>query len=91
MERSQIVKQHDPYKIIIGDRYECLLELSVEEDDDLYDEKGVMLRVIFAVEPEKSFIAKYEFLTASDNKFIALEMVEEEEAVVLDYCQQNCQ
>lgn len=67
-----------------------MLELHVEEDDELYDERGIVLRVIYAVEADRDYISKYEFLTASDNKFIALEMVEEEEAMVLEYCRQNC-
>ena len=79
----------DPYGIIAGERYEFMLDLQIDEEDELYEESGVVLRVIAAVKDDKITIAKYEFLNASTNQYIALDMEEEELAMVEAFCREQ--
>ena len=79
----------DPYGIIAGERYEFMLDLQIDEEDELYSETGVVLRVIAAVQDEEMSISKYEFLSASTNQYIALEMEEEEYAMVEAFCKEQ--
>jgi len=81
----------DPYGIIAGDRYEFMLDLQIDEEDELYSETGVVLRVVAAIRDKEMSIAKYEFLNASTNQYIALEMEEEEYAMVEAFCKEQLQ
>ncbi|WP_168123207.1 DUF6509 family protein [Paenibacillus sp. HB172176] len=76
----------DPYKILSGQRYEFILDLDVEEDDELYDEQGVSLRAVFVKENEGSRMLSYEFLARASNAYIDMEMEEEELAMVEAFC-----
>ncbi|WP_419875040.1 DUF6509 family protein [Candidatus Pristimantibacillus sp. PTI5] len=79
----------DPFGILSGTRYEFILDLAVEEDDELYQEEGVTLRVIYVIDGDTAKIAKYEFLTTSTNKYIDFELEEEEEKMVLAFCKEH--
>lgn len=79
----------DPFKILSGDRYEFILDLEVEEDDELYDEAGVKLRVIYAVADGDGRIVKYEFQTADTGKYIDIEMEDDELAMIAQFCGEN--
>lgn len=76
----------DPFGILSGTRYEFILDLAVDEEDELHHEDGVSLRVIYVVEEESRRIAKYEFLTTTSNKYLDFEMDEEEEQQILAFC-----
>lgn len=78
----------DPYKIIEGERYEFLLDLEVDEEDELYQEEGVRLRVVYAKEGDNARIAKYEFLIAASGKYLDMEMEEDEEQAVFAFCKE---
>ncbi|WP_404450259.1 DUF6509 family protein [Sutcliffiella horikoshii] len=79
-------KLKDPTGIIEGDRYEFFLDLEIDEEDELYSEQGVYLKVIFAVEENGHRIAQYQFLEENTNHALNFEMEEEEEQAVLAYC-----
>jgi hypothetical protein len=76
----------DPYKIIEGERYEFVMDLEVDEEDELYQEEGVRLRVVYAKEGDNARIAKYEFLIAASGKYLDMEMEEDEEKAVFEFC-----
>ncbi len=78
----------DPFGILSGKRYEFIFDLSVDEEDELYHEDGVSLRVIIVVEEQSQRIAKYEFLTTTSNAYLDFELEEDELGYVLDYCRE---
>lgn len=84
-------KLKDPTGIIEGDRYEFFLDLEIDEEDELYSEQGVYLKVIFAVEESGYRIAQYQFLEENTNKALDFEMEEEEEQAVIAYCGEHFQ
>lgn len=77
----------DPTGIIEGERYEFLLDVEVDEDDELYTEGGLELRVILAVEGEETRIAFYNFIDKLSRNALEFALEEDEEAEVLAYCQ----
>ncbi|WP_424767534.1 DUF6509 family protein [Paenibacillus sp. sgz302251] len=81
----------DPFNILTGTRYEYILDLEVPEDDELYHEDGVSLRVVYVIEEENERIAKYEFLTTTSNKYLDFVLEEEEEKLVLAFCKEHIQ
>lgn len=85
----EITEIADPFKILIGKRYELMLDLEVEEDDELFDEQGVKLRVVYVVDEEKSAISRYEFLNAVTSKYIDIEMEDDELAYITQLCKEQ--
>ena len=52
----------DPFGILTGKRYEFFIDLEVDEDDELFSENGVAVRVIYKVDGKQESIVKYELL-----------------------------
>lgn len=89
IESYTVEKLEDPFGILSGDRYEFFLELAVPEDDELYSENGVMLRVIFLKDGEKEQISKYEFMEHETKNVLDFEMEEDEETAILTFCSEH--
>ena len=52
----------DPFGILTGERYEYLLDIEVDEDDELYSENGIYVRVLYRVEDERTGILRHEIV-----------------------------
>lgn len=85
----EITEVNDPFQILKGKRYEIVLNLDVEEDDELFDEQGVQLRVVYVMDDQQSKIARYEFINAVTKKYIDIEMEEEELAYIEQLCKEQ--
>lgn len=79
-------KMKDPFGILTGDRYELMLTLEVEEDDELHHDDGVTLRVVYLSEADTAKIVKYEFQTTTSGQYIDMEMEEDELEFVAAFC-----
>ncbi|MGO1060166.1 DUF6509 family protein [Planococcus sp. FY231025] len=77
----------DPTGIMVGDRYEFLLDVEVDEEDELYTSGGLELRVILAVDENGPRIAHYNFADKLSNEILEFGLEEDEEEEVLAYCQ----
>ncbi len=77
---------NDPTGIIEGDRYEFFLDLDIDEEDELYIESGAKLRVLFASQDGREWIANYDFIEAATGTPMGFALEEDEEQEVLDYC-----
>ncbi|MFB5673867.1 DUF6509 family protein [Paenibacillus terreus] len=84
-----VEKVKDPFGIIAGTRYEYNLDLEIDEDDELYSEQGVYLRVIYSVEEEKSRIVKYELYERSTDRYLEFDLEEDELAEVDAFCREH--
>ncbi|WP_462405728.1 DUF6509 family protein [Gracilibacillus sp. Marseille-QA3620] len=89
IEGYTVERLDDPFGILTGERYEFFLELDVPEDDELYSENGVMLRVIFLKDEEKERISKYEFIENETKNVLDFELEEDEETAVLTFCREH--
>jgi hypothetical protein len=85
---STIEKLEDPFSILAGDRYEIFLTLEIDEEDELYSEHGIRLKLIFAVEGENTKIAQYDFIEQTTERFLDFALEDEEEKEVKEYCKQ---
>ncbi|APH05460.1 DUF6509 family protein [Bacillus weihaiensis] len=83
---ATIEKLDDPFGILTGDRYEIFLMLDVDQDDDLFSENGMMLKLIVVVEQSNYKIAQYDFIEKSTEKIVDFALDEEEKEPVLSYC-----
>lgn len=79
----------DPFGILKGKRYEFILDIDVDEDDELYSEQGVALRVIYGVEEEKQGIVKYDILERNTEKHLDFDLEDDELEEVVAFCREH--
>ncbi|WP_019415102.1 DUF6509 family protein [Paenisporosarcina sp. TG20] len=82
-------KINDPTGIIEGDRYEYLLDVEVEEDDELFTEGGLELRVIFASDENVQRVVKYHFTDKLSKEVLDFALEDDEEVEILEFCKNN--
>ena len=85
---STIESLEDPFGILSGERYEVFLTLEVDEEDELYSEHGIILKLIFSIENNESKIAQYNFIENTTELVLDFALEEEEEQQVKEYCEQ---
>ncbi|MBM4761984.1 DUF6509 family protein [Bacillus sp. B15-48] len=76
----------DPFGLLKGDRYEFYLHIDVDEEDELYTENGLLLKVIFSVENGDSKILQYYFIERTSEKILEFALEDDEEKLIIDYC-----
>lgn len=81
----------DAFGILSGHRYEFIIDVEVEEDDELYSENGLSIRAIYLVDEQKSGILKYELIEKGTNRYIDLELEEDEVQAVENFCKEHVQ
>jgi hypothetical protein len=84
-----IEKLEDPFGLLSGDRYEFFLELDIDEEDELYSEKGIGLRVLLGIDANQSRILNYHFFEKGNETVLDFALEEDEEDQILNYCMEN--
>lgn len=79
----------DPTNIIEGKRYEFLLDIEVDEEDELYSAAGIEIRVIAGQKDEEVRILNYFLTDKADNKMLDFALEEEEEAMILNFVREE--
>lgn len=74
----------DPTNIIEGKRFEFLLDIEVDEEDELYTEAGVEVRVIVA-QQEDVCVLNYFLIDKGTNDYLDFALEEDEEAEILAF------
>ncbi|MBM7563266.1 DUF6509 family protein [Paenibacillus sacheonensis] len=86
IEAYEVEKVKDPFGILTGERYEFKLEIEVAEDDELYVEGGLYIRVIYRVDGEDGKIVRYALHERINDKFVDAELEDEEERMLESFC-----
>lgn len=89
IEEYSVEKLKDPTGLLSGDIFEFLLFVEVAEEDELFSEKGVYVRVLFKVEDERKKISQASFHERSTDRYIDFELEEEEEELIFEFCSNN--
>ncbi|RTE01989.1 DUF6509 family protein [Paenibacillus whitsoniae] len=76
----------DPFGILAGQRYEFKIEIDVEEDDELYTESGLYVRVIYNVTEESAGILKYELYEKTTELYLDFDLEDDEVAELEAFC-----
>lgn len=79
----------DPTNIIEGKRYEFLLDVEVDEEDELYSAAGIEIRVIAGQKDEEVRVLNYFLTDKADNKMLDFALEEEEEAMILQFVREE--
>lgn len=84
-----VEKLEDPFGLLTGDRYEFFLDIEVDEEDELYSEKGIGLKIIYVVDDNGPKISHYHFFEKVSEKVLDFALEEDEEELVKNYCAQH--
>ena len=79
----------DPTIIIEGKRYEFLIDVEVDEEDELYSAAGIEIRVIAGQKDEEVRVLNYFLTDKADNKMLDFALEEEEEAMILQFVREE--
>ena len=72
----------DPTNIIVGKRFEFLLDIEVDEEDELYTETGIEVRVIVG-QTDTVKVLNYFLIDKGTNEILDFALEEEEESAIL--------
>lgn len=84
-----VEKLQDPTGILTDETYEFLLYLQVDQEDELYCESGVGIRLIVGVNEEVVKIKQYNFFESGENNPLDFALEEDEEEFLLQFCQNH--
>lgn len=79
----------DPFGLLVGSRYEFYLDIEVDEDDELYTDKGLLLKVIFLAEGNGGRILQNYFIEEQTEKVLDFDLEDDEAEAVHAYCLQH--
>jgi len=79
----------DPFRILSGKRYEFVIELELDEEDELYSANGIEIKVVYKVDGEEASVVSYGLYEKSTGRFLDAELEDEEEAALADFCKEH--
>lgn len=80
---------NDPFGILSGKRYEFILDIEVDEEDEIYSEHGLYLRVIYGQGDDQGKLIKYEIFERVTNRYLEFALEDDELEAVAAYCQEQ--
>lgn len=76
----------DPFGILSGERYEFFIDISVPEDDELFSEKGLKVKVLFIADEKGVRISHYHIIENESEEVLDFDLDEDEEQMLFNYC-----
>ncbi|WP_227396893.1 DUF6509 family protein [Jeotgalibacillus aurantiacus] len=86
-----VEKINDPFGILTGDRYEFMIEIEVEEDDELFMENGVVVKALYKVEDGEEKFLKYDLMERNTENVLDFELEDEEINFIQTFCSEHWQ
>ncbi|WP_100331093.1 DUF6509 family protein [Bacillus xiapuensis] len=84
-----VERLEDPFGLLPGERYEFRLYAEVEEEDELYTEAGIYIRVLYIITDGRDMIKHYHIHKRSSDDILDFELEEEELDMILEYCRSH--
>lgn len=79
----------DPTGILTGNRYEFRIYVKFDEEDELYNEKGTGIRVIYVVDGGEGKVASYHLFERSTEQMIDFDLDDEEIVQLASFCEEQ--
>lgn len=79
----------DPTNIIVGERYEFLLDVEFDEEDEIGSEMGVEIRAIIGKVEEDVRLVSYFIIDKKDDSYIDFALEEDEEAEIVVFAKEQ--
>jgi hypothetical protein len=84
-----IEKLEDPFGLLSGERYEIFLDLDIDEEDELFSEKGLGLKIIYVINENDSKILQYHFFEKGTEKVLDFALEDDEEELINTFCKNS--
>lgn len=91
IKEFSVEKLEDALGIITDDTYEFLLYLAVDEEDELFVEAGVGIKLIFGINETNARIKQYHFFRCDTQEALDFALEEDEEIFLIQFCKENYQ
>ncbi|WP_336788204.1 DUF6509 family protein [Paenibacillus sp. MMO-177] len=79
----------DPFGILSGRRYEFLIDIDLDEEDELYSSNGIYIRAVYSEEEGAGRLIKHELIERVTDKLLDFELEEDEEQELLAFCKEH--
>ena len=79
----------DPTNIIEGKRYEFLLDVEVDEEDELYTEGGIEIRALIGENAGEVRLLNYFLKERLSEELLDFALEEDEEQMILEFCKEE--
>jgi hypothetical protein len=79
----------DPTGILSGNRYEFRIYVKFDEEDELYNEKGTGIRVIYTVDKGEGKVASYHLFDRATDEVLDFDLEDEEVAELATFCKEQ--
>jgi len=79
----------DPTNIIEGKRFEFILDVDIDEDDELYHEAGIELRVLIGEKDGAPFILNYFIMEKAEGEYLDFALEDDELEEILTFCKEE--
>lgn len=79
----------DPTNIIVGERYEFLLDVEFDEEDEITSEAGIEIRAIIGKIEEEVKLVNYFVIDKKDDSYLDFALEEEEEAAIVAFAREQ--
>ena len=79
----------DPTGILTGRRYEFRIYVQFDEEDEVYNEKGTGIRVIYAVDGAEGKVASYNLFERATDEILDFDLEEDEIAQLAAFCEEH--
>ena len=79
----------DPTNIIEGKRYEFLLDVEVDEEDELYTEGGIEIRALIGENAGEVRLINYFLKERLSEELLDFALEEDEEQMILEFCKEE--
>ena len=79
----------DPTGILLGKRYEFLIYIDFDEEDELHEEGAGGIRTLYIVDGENDKITSSYFFKKGNEQALEFELEDEEQEEILAFCREN--
>lgn len=79
----------DPTGILSGNRFEFRIYVKFDEEDEVYNEKGTGIRVIYAVNEGVGKVASYHLFDRATDEVLDFDLEDEEVAELAVFCEEQ--
>ncbi|AJK89782.1 pullulanase [Lysinibacillus fusiformis] len=79
----------DPTNIIEGKRYEFILDIEIDEEDELYHEAGIEIRVLIGEKAGEPYILNYFIMEKAEGEYLDFALEDDELEEILVFCKEE--
>lgn len=89
IKEFSIEELKDPTNIIEGKRYEFILDVEIDEDDEMYSEDGIEIRVLIGRIDDEVRILNYFIIEKGKREYLDFALEDDEEEMILNFCKEQ--